>query len=214
MADEWQRSQRIGRRLSWWHPSVTSGTVYPQLAVVKYRKMLCRMGKIHRPPARPHFPVISYHRQGRVRVYNSCVKSAMFNANETWDPTISDPHRLQRNDRDMVGRGYGVTTKGQVSSQDLLERMLLENLAKVFRTYRLRWHGHVELSDGRLKKIQKRNPTGGRGPARPKKPWKEVIGMDCLPLGLTETHPSDRNAWSGRLRSSCQTGPTLILGIN
>ena len=71
---------------------------------------------------------------------------------------------------------------------------------QVWQVRRLRWHGHD--SYGRLKKVQKLNPTGGRGRGHPKKTWAEVFDMDRLALGLTETHPSDRNAWSGRLRSA------------
>ena len=53
----------------------------------------------------------------------------------------------------------GVTIKNEVSSWDLLDRMQLDDLAKVLRTRRLKWHGHVERSDGWLKKVQKLNPT-------------------------------------------------------
>ena len=81
-----------------------------------------------------------------------------------------------------------VTTKGQVSSQDLLGRMHLDNLAKVLCTRRLRWHGHVERNCGWLKKVQKLNSTGSRGPGLPQK-RTEVIGMDCLALGLRLTLP-------------------------
>ena len=38
-----------------------------------------------------------------------------------------------------------VTAKDQVSSQDLLERMQLDDLAKVLCTRRLRWHGQVAM---------------------------------------------------------------------
>ena len=62
--------------------------------------------------------------------------------------------------------------------------MQLDDLAKVLRTRRIRWHGHVERSDGWLKKDQKLNPTGGRGRCRPKKTWTQVIDMDRLALGL------------------------------
>ena len=70
---------------------------------------------------------------------------------------------------------------------------------------RLRWHGHVERSLGWLKKVQKLNPIGGRGRGRPKKTWTAVIDMDCLALGLTETHPTDRKAWSGRCAVTLDT---------
>ena len=96
----------------------------------------------------------------------------------------------------------GVTTKNQVSSQDILERMQLVDVAKVLRTRRLRWHGHEEHIDGWLEKVQRLNPTGGRGQGRPKKTWTELIGKECLALGLAGNHPFYKKAWSGRLRSA------------
>ena len=95
--------------------------------------------------------------------------------------------KLQYNDRAMIRWMCRVTTKDQVSLQDLLERMQLDDLAKVLRIRWLRLHGHVECSDGWLKKVQKLNPTRDCGRGRPKKTWTEVIDMDCLTLGLTET---------------------------
>ena len=68
----------------------------------------------------------------------------MLHTNEPRAPTSSDLRRLQRNDQAMICWIYSVTTKDQISSQDLLEKMQLDDLAKVLRTRRLRWHGHVE----------------------------------------------------------------------
>ena len=42
-----------------------------------------------------------------------------------------------------------------------------------------------------------------------KKTWTEVIDMDCLALGLAETQPSERKAWSGRLRSAVRLDPPI-----
>ena len=55
-------------------------------------------------------------------------------------PVYSDLHRLQSNDRAMIRWMCGVTTKDQISSQDLLEKMQLYDLAKVSHNRRLRWH--------------------------------------------------------------------------
>ena len=73
----------------------------------------------------------------------------------------------------------------------------------------LRWHGHLKRSDGWLKKVQKLNPTGGHGRGHHKKTWTEVIDMDRLMLGLTETHPSGRKAWTSRLKSAVRLDPPL-----
>ena len=94
------------------------------------------------------FPITS-----RRKVYNSCVGSVMFYVSKTWDPTSSDLHRLQPNDRAMIRWICGVTTIDQVSSQDLLERMQLDYTEKVIHSRRLRQHGHVEHSDGWMKKV-------------------------------------------------------------
>ena len=64
------------------------------------------------------FPINS-----RGRVYNLCVRSAMLHASKTKAPKLSDLHRPQRSDLAMIHWMCNVTTKDQVSSQDLLERM-------------------------------------------------------------------------------------------
>ena len=115
----------------------------------------------------PIFPSRSFPITSRGGVYNLCVRSAMLHASETWAPTLSDLHQLKRNDQAMICWMCSVTTKDQVSSQDLLERMQLDDLAKVLCTHQLRWHGRVECSDGWLKKVQKLNPTGGHGRGHP-----------------------------------------------
>ncbi len=147
-------------------------------------------------------------------VYNSCVRSIMLYASETWAPTSSVLHRLQRNDRAMIRWMCGVTTKDQASSQDLLGRLQLDDIVKVLRTRRLRWHGHIERSNGWLRRVQDIDPGGGRSRGRPNKTWAEVVRADQLALGMAETHPSDRTAWSGTLRSAVRLDPPLLQGLN
>ena len=56
----------------------------------------------------------------------------------------SDLHCLHCNDQAIV---CGVTTKDIVSSQPL-NKMQIDDMERVLHTHRLRWHGHVERSDG------------------------------------------------------------------
>ena len=58
-------------------------------------------------------------------------------------------HHRHHNGQTMTRWLCCVTTKDQVSSQDLLDRMLLDSLGKV----RPRWHGHVKRNDCWLKKV-------------------------------------------------------------
>ena len=163
-----------------------------------YHKMPCGMGQIQWSSAHPHLPLNSHQLQR---------KSSQFMCQEchapckrNLGPTLSDLHRLQCSDWAMIRWLCGVTTKDHVNMPDPLERMLLDDLAKVLGTRRLRWHSRVVRSDGWLNKVQKLNPTRGRSRGRPKKTWTEVVDMDCVALGWTETHPSDSKAWSGRLK--------------
>ena len=72
----------------------------------------------------------------------------MHHASETWASNHHDSYLPQRNDGIMIRWMRCVTAKDQISSQDILERMQLGDLAKVLLTRRLRGHGHVERSAG------------------------------------------------------------------
>ena len=49
-------------------------------------------------------------------------------------------------------------------SQELLERMQLDDLAKLLHTQGLKWLGYIERYDSCLKKVRKLIPTRSRGP--------------------------------------------------
>ena len=129
-------------------------------------------------------------------------------------PKLIDLHSLQRNDRAMIRCVRGVTIKEQVSSQDLFDRMKLDDMEKVPLTRRLRWHNHVERSDSWLKNVLKLNPVGGRDSGRPKKIWSEVIRQDCLSSSLTETHPSEGNLRGVHLEVCRHAGPYGLIKTN
>ena len=155
----------------------------------------CRVawGKFNEPILTSHsFPIAS-----RGRVYNSCVRSSHVLCKQNLGLSLirlALP-AMQWPSYDSMDGICCVTTKDHISMQDLLERMLFDDMAIVLGTRRLRWHSHLERDDGWSKKVQKLNPTGGPGRGRLKKSWTEVIDMDCVALGQTETHLSDRKCW-------------------
>ena len=108
-------------------------------------------------------------------VHNSCARSAMLHASETWVPTWSDLHRLQRNGRGMIPWMCSVTTKDQVSLHNLLERMQLDNLTKVLRARRFRWHGHVEVAMAGWRKYRNSIPQEVVAVAALKKPAQRWV---------------------------------------
>ena len=64
-----------------------------------------------------------------------------------------------------------VTSMDQVSLQDLLDKMQLDDLEKVLSTGWLRWHGYVKHSDGWLQKIKKLNLGGSCGHRKTGRKW-------------------------------------------
>ena len=90
----------------------------------------------------------------RGRVYSSCVRSAMLHASETWPVTKSCLLRLQRNDRAMIRQLCNVKPQdtATIRSTELLARLSIEDLDLILKERRLRWYGHVERSNGAVKK--------------------------------------------------------------
>ena len=84
--------------------------------------------------------------------------------------------------------------------------MQLDDLERVPRTRRLRWHNHVERIDSWLKS-QETQSCRSRDRGRPKKTWLEVIRLDCLAPGLTDGHPAVENLGIVRFEICRQTGP-------
>ena len=122
-------------------------------------------------------------------VYNSCIRSARLHASEYWVPSSSDMYCLQS----MQWLSYGlsgVQCHHQGPSQ--LTKTPWEDAAQWSEegTPQIRWHGHVECSDGWLKKLKKLNP--------------DVIHT-CI--GLIETHSPERRVWDGTLRSAIRLDP-------
>ena len=141
-----------------------------------YHKMLWCMGQIQRVPARPHLPLISHHlrRKGLQFVRPECHAPCKRNLGSNRIRLASPAAQWSSYDSlDVWCRHQGPSQLAGSLGEDAAWR----SGKNVLRTHRLRWHGHVERSDGWLKKVQKLNPTGGRGRGLPKKTWTEVIDM-------------------------------------
>ena len=66
--------------------------------------------------------------------------------------------------------------------------MQFDDVERVFRTSRAIWHGRAQRIRDWLKKVQKPNIGVGHSSDRPKKSCSEVIHLDCIVLGINETH--------------------------
>ena len=77
----------------------------------------------------------------RVRVYSSCVRSAMLHASETWPLTKPNLQRLQRNDRAMIRQICNVRPQNIVTtrSNELLVRLGIGDLDLILKKTPMVW---------------------------------------------------------------------------
>ena len=147
----------------------------------------------------------------RGRVYQSCVRSAMLHAIETWTPTISDMHPRNAT-TELWPAGCTVSPPRTKSARKLSWGGC--SLA-IWKKYCAPAHSdgtvvqNVAMVGWRKSFPQKITSTGGCVRCRPEKAWTKIIGTYCLVLGLTETHSSERKARSGRFKSAVKLDPTL-----
>ena len=151
-------------------------------------------------------------------IYNTCVRSAMLHASETWALNSQSTSRLVRNDKHMIRRICNVKRDQRISSVDLLRKLGIPGLEERLQTNRLRWFGHVERARpkecpdadekvqvepwiSRVRRIQVKSKKKGR----PKKTWEETLKNDREKRGMLSDDPHDRDAWRIALR---RKGPT------
>ena len=144
-------------------------------------------------------------------VYSSCVRSAMLHASETWPLTKPNLQRLQRNDRAMIRQICNVKPQDVVTtrSNELLARLGIEDLDLILKERRLRWYGHVELSNGAVKTAFQIHVEGKRGPGRPKMTWKQLTERDCREWKLSAINLHDRNMRRSGVRSAMRAASQL-----
>ena len=152
-------------------------------------------------------PPLKAHR----RVYSSCVQSAMLHASETWPLTKPNLQRLQQNDRAMIRQLSHVVPQDLVTtrSSELLVQLEIEDLDLILKERRLCWYGHVELSNGAVKTAFHIQVEGKRGPARPKRTWKQLTESDCREWKLLAINPHDRYMWRSGVRSAMRAASQL-----
>lgn len=142
---------------------------------------------------------ISFATKGML--YATCVRTAMLHAHECMAPVAKDLGKLQRTDRSMIRWICGVKLKDRVNSSLLLRKLKIPDLLEQCRLNRLRWYGHVERSDGWIKKVTEMVVEGNARPGGGKKRWSKVVDEDMRLMGLTKAEAHDRTEWRAKIHS-------------
>jgi len=146
---------------------------------------------------------ISLSRRGML--FNSCVRGVLLHASECWALRREDIQRLMRNERAMLRWMLRVKADDDVSLAEMYSRLNLQPLESRLRSNRLRWYGHVQRSDGWIKRCTEIVVDGSQGKGRPRKSWKEAVNDD---LHLWKVNPElvhDRPKWRNALKTAMKS---------
>ncbi|XP_055997814.1 uncharacterized protein LOC130047231 [Ostrea edulis] len=138
---------------------------------------------------------LSYKTRGRV--YNTCVRSTMLHASETWALTKPNLHRLLRNDRAMIRQICNIKPEDMatVSSTELLGRLGIDDLDLILRERRLRLYGHVVRSSSAVKCALNIQVPGRHRVGQSMLSWRELMEKDRREWKLSTANPQDRKEW-------------------
>ncbi|CAH1270813.1 Hypp4454 [Branchiostoma lanceolatum] len=135
--------------------------------------------------------------RNRGHVFNSCIRSVLLYASETWAVASEDIKRLDRSDNAMVRWICPRKLSETLSTKQLRAKLGVHSVQDVMRSKRLRWYGHLERMDReRWPKriigmtVEGRNPRG-----RPRRKWIDKIKEDLHHLNLHDADPQDRGTW-------------------
>jgi len=91
-----------------------------------------------------------------------------------------------------------IKVKDRVPSNELRERLGIDDIILILQQNRLRWHGHVLRKEDTdwVKKCMEYEVKDCRSRGRPKKrTWKEVVQKDCQARNLNREDAMDRGRW-------------------
>ena len=77
-----------------------------------------------------------------------------------------------------------------MSSNSLLRKLGIVSFETLLRYNRLRWFGHVERSNGLIKRCAELEVEGRQGRGRPRKTWNETINNDKKEWKLNDNRSS------------------------
>jgi hypothetical protein len=146
------------------------------------------------------------------KIYRACVQRTMVYGSETWPVKVEDERRLERTERMMVRWMCGVSLKDRCKSDELRNRLGIEDIVDVVRKSRLRWFGHVERRGDNewISACRKVEVVGGVGRGRKRKTWREAVDNDLKKNGLKKEWAKDKKKWEscicGKPSNPCTRG--------
>ena len=112
---------------------------------------------------------------------------------------------MLRNERAMLHWMLKVKAEDDISLHDMYSRLGLQSLESRLRINRLRWYGHVERSDGWIKRCNEIVVDGCQGRGRPRKSWRESVTDDLRLWNIDPIMVHDRPKWRNLLKTAMKS---------
>ena len=103
-----------------------------------------------------------------------------------------------------------VSLKDERPSEELRQRIGIENIRDIVRRGRLLWYGHVQRKEEEdwVKKITQLDMPGRRPAGRPRKSWQEGVTADIRHYAYPQSSDRPPKMKAGHKRDDVQPGST------
>ena len=138
----------------------------------------------------------------RGSLYNTFVRSSMFHGSECWAPKMEDIRRMKRNERSMLRWLCCLKPENNKGLDSIYEELEIPSLEVSLQARRLSWYGHVQRSDGWIKRCTDMDIAGTAPRGRPRKTWSSTLRKDLSDCGLDPAAAGDRTVWKSSVRAA------------
>ena len=128
----------------------------------------------------------------------------MLYGSETWPVKIEDTCRLQWTDMQMARWLCSISLSEQRPSEEIRDRLGIQDIYVVMRQMRLRWFGHIERmeTENWFSKCKSLVIGSAAGRGRPRTTWNQVVLNDLKTLHLKKAPAQDRVGWRDAIKKS------------
>ena len=127
----------------------------------------------------------------KIKIYRTIILPVVLYGCETWLLTLREERRLRVFENRVLRRVFGpkrdkITGEWRkLHNEELSELYSLPDIARVVKSRRMRWVGHVApMEEGRgVHRVLVGKPEGKRPLGRPRRRWEDNIKMDLQKVG-------------------------------
>ena len=109
---------------------------------------------------------------------------------------------MRRNERSMLRWLCGLKPDDKKGLDSIYKELDLPSMEDSLRLRRLGWYGHVQRSDGWIRRCTDMQIDGRAPRGRPKKTWSSTVRQDLEDWSLDPASTGDRTVWKGSVRAA------------